>query len=404
MWQLYRMKNLTLSLIATLTFSTLAMSAPANAQTPPCVLQPYKAYNAAMTAGDFKTAIKQAKSAWQAAEKEMGGSATTGDLAFNYGFIEKNQGDIKKSLKPLKRASELARFHTTNAALIQTEREIEVISALEAIGDGNKARDRVSQALAFAQANGMSNSVLTGELHVQDASACLRNLSRKVTSGRSQIGSLVKKGGGDQNVRAGRAKCATIAKRAIDIFDQNPDSARPVYVSAAHNFVGYALEAKKSWYAAAMSYQKSREAVEAVFERDNPVVAQAIGRWLNARNYLKRTGQLEYALENGLCRCWPYAVDRLTVEPIERVDPRFPAAALDATSGYAIVQFDVSDGGQTENIRVVNSFPGDIYDKSAIAAVEQWVYPPKTREEPADFRKGLSEPLSYFLSQGLSPI
>ena len=377
----------------------------AAAQTPAEVLKPYKAYNAAMTAGDYKTAIKQAKAAWQAAEKSMGENSTTGDLAFNYGFVEKNQGTAKKAIKPLKRAVELATFQKMDAALIQTEREIELISALEAAGEGGKAAKRVTSALKFAQKSGLSDSVYTGELHLLNANACYRNLNRKVDRGQQQTGSLVKTGGSENSIRDGREKCAQIAQRAIDIFKLHPDTARPVYVAAAYNYVGFAMEAKKSWFSAAMSYQNARGAVEAIYDRDTPIVAQSIGRWLNARNYLKRTGRLEYALDNGLCECWPFSNERgVAVEPTKTVDPKFPAGALNHTSGYAIVQFDVSDSGKTENIRILSSWPRDVYDKSAITAISQWEYPAKRTGEPANFRKNLTEPLSYFLKQGLSPI
>lgn len=345
------------------------------AQTPPEVLKPYKAYNAAISKGDFKAAIKQAKAAWQAAEKSMGENATTGDLAFNYGFIEKNQGDGKKSIKPLKRAVELASLQNENAATIQLERELELIGALEMIGDGSEAASRVRDAFELVEKAGLPNSVFVGELHLLDANACFRNLNAKITRGQQQTGSFVKTAGSDRGIRDGRAKCATFAQRAVDNFELNADTARPAYVAAAYNYVGFALEAKNSWYSAAMNFQKARDAVEPVYDRDHPVVADAIGRWLNARNYLERTGRLEYALDNGLCECWPYGDNRETVRPVSTVDPKFPAAALNRTSGYAIVQFDVSDSGKTENVKILNSWPGDVYDKSAIKAIEQWEYP-----------------------------
>ena len=89
------MKNLSLSLLAALSLSTFTLATSASAASPESVMNPYKAYNAAIQSGDFKTAIKKGKAAWQAAEKEFGDSKTTGDLAFNYGFIEGNQGTSK---------------------------------------------------------------------------------------------------------------------------------------------------------------------------------------------------------------------------------------------------------------------------------------------------------------------
>ena len=54
---------------ATLALS-LAFAAPQTsvAKTPPEVLQPYKAYRAALKAGDTDEALKQARAAWEEAE------------------------------------------------------------------------------------------------------------------------------------------------------------------------------------------------------------------------------------------------------------------------------------------------------------------------------------------------
>ena len=47
----------------------------------------YKAYNAAIEAGDEAEAIKRAEAAWQAAETELGDNQTTAILAYNYASL-----------------------------------------------------------------------------------------------------------------------------------------------------------------------------------------------------------------------------------------------------------------------------------------------------------------------------
>jgi len=175
-------------------------------------------------------------------------------------------------------------------------------------------------------------------------------------------------------------------------------------VANAHNYVGYGFETNKNWLAAALSYQKARNAIEDVYGRENPLVARTIGRWINARNFLKRKDQLAHAESQGLCKCWPFVIQTPQVDYIKWVDADFPAKALRRSSGYAIVQLDVSDEGKPENVRILSSWPDDVYDKSSITAAKQLEFQPKTGDEPENFRKGITIPYSYYLSSGLEPI
>ena len=121
-----------------------------------------------------------------------------------------------------------------------------------------------------------------GELHVHEANICTRSLHRKMANPRKQIGSLISTTSTEKGIKEGNKKCAKIAKKAVDIFDRNASDTRPAYVASANNYVGYGFETNKNFLAAAMSYQKSREAIEDVYGRENPLVAKTIGRWINA--------------------------------------------------------------------------------------------------------------------------
>ncbi len=83
-----------------------------------------------MAAGDYKTALREGKSAWKAAERELGDSKTTGDLAFNYGFLEKTKGSHKNALKPLQRAVKLAK-----TAAVRVERDVELVAVMDGLED-----------------------------------------------------------------------------------------------------------------------------------------------------------------------------------------------------------------------------------------------------------------------------
>jgi len=60
---------------------SLLLGTSAFAKTPKEVLEPYKAYRAAVKANDAEAALKQARLAWEAAETHLGDHKTTGDYA-----------------------------------------------------------------------------------------------------------------------------------------------------------------------------------------------------------------------------------------------------------------------------------------------------------------------------------
>lgn len=371
-------------------------------QVPPEVMKAYKAYNQAMTAQDYKAAIGHAKESWEQAEKLLGDSAITGDLAYNYGYVEKNKGQNKKAVAALTRSAELAHLHKEDGALLRLERDVEVISSLEALGKFRPANKHISRAQDFAKAQGLEEDVFFGELLIHESKACNRRLNADARRETLQTGSLINKGSNREGIAKRQGKCSALAERAVSIFEKNPETSRPSYVATAYNFVGYGQELEKRWFDAAMSYQSARQAIEESFGRDHPLTAQIIGRWINARNYLIRANTLQQAEADGLCKCWPFVSERRTIRATKTVKPVFPALA--ETSGYAIVGYDVSDEGKPVNLKIVHSWPEDFYDSSALEAVSKREYAPKTGAEPQDFRKGLTATMSYYLRQGLEPI
>ena len=381
----------------------LALPGLASAKTPPDVIKAYKAYAASMEKGDFQVAIKHAKTAWEKAESEMGDHVMTGDLAYNYGYVEKNQGDKSKSIEALERSVELAALKPSDAALYRLEREVELVSSMDGVSKDKSTKKRIDKAVKFAKANGLASSVYMGEIYVHQANVCSRGLDYKRSNYRAAVGKS--RGSIESDIADGNKKCANIAQKAVDIFELNASDARPLYIAIANNYVGYGFEAKNSYLAAALSYQKSREAIEDLYGRETPFVAETIGRWMNARNYLVRKDQLADAESKGLCKCWPFTSDRPHVKVAKWAKADFPAYALNrAKSGYAIVRMDVSDEGVPENVRILSSWPEDFYDKSSLKAANQLEFVPKTGDEPEGYRKDVMIPYNYFLKSDLDPI
>lgn len=64
--------------------------------------------------------------------------------------------------------------------------------------------------------------------------------------------------------------------------------------------------------------------------------------------------------------------------PIVRIQPAYPRSALArGVEGYTIVEFDVWTDGSVRNARIVEHFPGELFDQVSLNAIERFRYEPK---------------------------
>ena len=55
--------------------------------------------------------------------------------------------------------------------------------------------------------------------------------------------------------------------------------------------------------------------------------------------------------------------------------PKYPRNAMhNKTEGYVVVEYDVDSVGRAENVRVVDSYPEDVFDAAATKAVKRSRY------------------------------
>lgn len=65
-------------------------------------------------------------------------------------------------------------------------------------------------------------------------------------------------------------------------------------------------------------------------------------------------------------------------QPLSRVEPDYPRQALlDSVEGYVIVEFDIDEAGRVDNPSVMTAKPRDVFNESALNAIEQFKYTPK---------------------------
>lgn len=72
--------------------------------------------------------------------------------------------------------------------------------------------------------------------------------------------------------------------------------------------------------------------------------------------------------------------DQCAGEPLRAIDATLPAYPARGWSrglqGWSIVQFDVTQAGETENVSVARGVPGGSFDREARRAVKDWRFAP----------------------------
>lgn len=356
------------SVLAAMLSSSFAM-----AKTPPEVLKAYKEYQALLD-GDNKKAIAQkAFDAWQLAEKKMGDTKTTASLAINYAdSASVSAGKHKKVSDAFDRAITLSDFWPHDErALHVADLYYKHANYIKSKGDVQKARKIAKEGVEYALAGGLENSTILGEIYTIIAATYV--------------------------ARSDNDKTADYTKKALDVFERADDGIVTVQPLLARLYSGYAKEGEKEILGAALDYQVVMETIDGVLPRDHPFMAKALGRWSSMRERLARNGQLEEAEEAGLCKCWPYDKPRNdTIKPVKRVPPVMPRNAY--ISGFSIVEFNLNDDGSTTDIRILESWPPNIFEKSSRRAVSKWVYNSRNSDETDSDRKDIITTIRYRLS------
>lgn len=90
--------------------------------------------------------------------------------------------------------------------------------------------------------------------------------------------------------------------------------------------------------------------------------------------------------------------------PLLRKPPRYPESCMRRadSSESVTVQFDVTAEGITQNIEVIDS-TNDCFNKTAMRAVEEWIYRPKIVAGEAQDRTGVQTVITYQLDSDVDP-
>jgi len=351
----------------------LTLSMSAQAKTPKDVLEPYKAYRAAIAAQDAPKALKQSKLAWEAAEEHLGDSKMTGDLAQNFAKVKSGDKATKSQIKAMERALELSTFYGDDAGVMHLQRGVSLLELYSLNKATSKVRKQSKSLIEFAKENELDRSVFYAEVLTLRATTMIE--SRK----------------GEDIVE--------VTAEALDVFANPSEFYDSVYPIFAHLYNGFGHEYEEEVLEAALSYQKVMDYVGKLDYETHPVVGRALGRWSHMRGRLVAEGKIDAAKEAGVCDCWPYDIERNeSVKPIKRRPPRFSSKALrSGVSGYTIVQFDLSDEGKPTNAKKIVSWPPGLYEKTSLLTLEGWEYSPRAEGETDADRSNLITTIRYVI-------
>jgi len=321
---------------------------PAYAKTPPEVLNPYKAYRAALEKGDKKTAFKKAKEAWRAAESIIGDEKITGDLAANFAAQDTwghyTYQDYKDRLKAWRRAAELAHFHSNSPAEVELERRFELIEHTFTLtkirGDGKKIKggnaNEFSQMENALDRLGKRGSTLEGDMEVLRA----RNaeLKRKYK------------------------KALASSEKALAIYENANDGIITQYKPMARLYRANALSKVDRDLEALIAYQDLMKSLKDELHPGHTMIRTAFSRWILIRADLEKKGRLVEAKKAGLCHCWPFKYYDERSKPIYRVEPQYyyqnntlTRVNQTAEAGMLQVEYDLDRTGSPTNIRFLGS-------------------------------------------------
>jgi len=351
---------------------SLSFSITASAQIPPDVMKTYKEYKVLLEKDDIEATKKKAFEAWQLAEEKIGDSQTTANLAVNYLDMAALSFNKNKNVdKGFERVIDLARLKPDDErALYVTELYYKHANYHNRRRNYTRARTIAKKGVKFASNAGLEKSTFLGELYTLIAASYV--------------------------ARADNDKVSEYSQKALDTFEQANDGFPTAQPLLARLYSGYAKEGEDEILDAALEYQQVMETIDGVLPRNHPFMMRALGRWSSMRERLSRNGQLDEAEEKGLCKCWPYDKPRNeAIKPIKRAAPKMPARALQ--SGFSIVEFDLADDGSTKNIKILESWPEGVFEKSSEKAVSKWIYAERMPDQTTSDRTELITTVRYIL-------
>ena len=336
----------------------LIVGGMAQAKTPKEVLEPYKSYRAALAEKNKDEAAVFAFEAWQKAEKLMGDTKTTGDLAANFAELRpiyhKNELAWEHVMKAHKRSIDLSSLYEEDAEDIEIDRRAKYLMwLLPTVGlNAPGAKAKKYTAKRFRQRIeelGFKGSTFDAESVALSAQAAMFRKDWK-------------------NVERDSLK-------AIDLFAARTDGIASIYEFAVPIYLARAYKEQGSPIDAALAYQGLMTKMEVIGRHDNPISSDAYGEWINLRDEvaaLKTTDPrakevVNFVVPDGRAK---------ELSPLIRKPPVFPKSFLRGNkSGFVKVEFNIDANGYVVDPVILSSTKESLH-KPTLEALKGWRYTP----------------------------
>ena len=373
----------------------LAASGTALAQgLPPSVTEPYVAYQTAMEAGDYAAAETAADLAWRAGESADIDLATTGLLADNYAQLAHRAGHYSEAVRGYMRSAEILTELNDDPFLIAQTWRLAAQSAY--IGSDSERASSLAD-----RAGDMFEGLPAG----RDRSMELYR-ARLIQSYVNWEGGLI--------MPAGARAIEAIEALEDAGGDATPDTAN-LFFYAAIRYANERDNLEAAYYFSIANYiWRSME-----IDGEAQTIANEWARYARREIEDDELDELVLRLSDSPYRplgftpedddddtgtdwraAYPDAQTYTRAIPSRRRPPQYPAQMMAAGfQGVALMQFDVTETGETKNIRVLFSVPHSDFGESAERAVRRWRYEPARVDGVAVPRQNVVTTVEYRMAE-----
>lgn len=95
----------------------------------------------------------------------------------------------------------------------------------------------------------------------------------------------------------------------------------------------------------------------------------------------------------------PAVAEQPQAKPVHRDQPPYPQLALDRNyQGWVVIRFSLADDGSVREAEVVDSLPGRVFEREALATLRTWRYETRKQGDPDAMREDLYSRLHFVMN------
>jgi hypothetical protein len=378
--------------------AAMAGAAPAAAQDK-TYLEEYRAYTAALEAGDKEAAARHGYAAWQAAETELGEHELTAVLAYNYGQLVLFS-DTQRAAEALKRASAI--HQAGIAALPETELQLYLAFTDFALNKKvNRFRKNLRDALLAVEQEGVDPTPDIAAMWLFLASGDLedRNYEEAKTNA-AKAAAAIETAAPNQK----RELASALLVRAVATILADTESekgileANRLLVDASRLFpVQESIETFDPMLGQIMAWNYAADALFHTNESYENYVGRATRIRLNSREDLTPVddhGFLSFDYDEIFDKQLP--MEECGIEWEERKPPSYPTKALNRGYVGAVMIGYHLEAGKVRNPIIISEVPRAEFGEVALKSTADWRLK-KTPSDHPDCRENFVTSFSFML-------